>query len=118
MSQKSDRCRCANIEYLPQNENGTKMFYLENVLPIYGYARERKRLLWHFISASLSTTSPAHLIVLGAGQRLYRHLAETLVRIVDVGVGVEGGVVHAEQAAAPALLILETRVGLPRHLSG
>ena len=69
-------------------------------------------------SASCGTPSLPHLVVLGAGQRLYRHLAETLVRIVDVGVGVEGGVVHAEQAAAPALLILETRVGLPRHLSG
>ena len=80
--------------------------------------REQKPLLWHFTSASLSKTSPAHLVVLGAGQRLYRHLAETLVRVVDVGVGVEGGVVHPEQPAAPALLILETRVGLPRHLSG
>ena len=73
-----------------------------------------------FLPHYVRKTSPAHLVVLGAGQRLYRHLAETLVRIVDVGVGVEGGVVHAEQAAAlgPALLILETRVGLPRHLSG
>ena len=93
------------------------MFYLENVFPFYGYAKNRSTpSLPHYVRK----TSPAHLVVLGAGQRLYRHLAETLVRIVDVGVGVEGGVVHAEQAAAlgPALLILETRVGLPRHLSG